>query len=280
MKQVIACIADSPLSGAVCEYAIWAARRLDADLELLHVLEREPDTVPIADLSGGIWMGAQDPLLHELAELDRKREAVAEARGKQLLDGAMAHAREQGALRVDGRQRRGGLVDILLDIEADTRLFVLGHHIEARRPSRLMPDQRLEAAVRAVRRPVLVAQLPYRPPGSFMIAFDGSATAQRTVEMVSRSPLLTGLPCHLATVGEATPALEEAQTTLLQAGFTPAVHVLPGEVVPALNGLVRELAVDLLVMGAYGHSRIRQWVLGSTTTALLNEAPVPVLVLR
>ncbi|MBU2284983.1 MAG: universal stress protein, partial [Gammaproteobacteria bacterium] len=37
---------------------------------------------------------------------------------------------------------------------------------------------------------------------------------------------------------------------------------------------------DLLVMGAYGHSRIRQLIVGSTTTALLRTSPVPVLVLR
>ncbi|WP_158625943.1 universal stress protein [Arsenicitalea aurantiaca] len=35
---------------------------------------------------------------------------------------------------------------------------------------------------------------------------------------------------------------------------------------------------QLIVSGAYGHSRFRQWVLGGVTRTLLNEAPVPVLV--
>ena len=39
-------------------------------------------------------------------------------------------------------------------------------------------------------------------------------------------------------------------------------------------------AVDLLVMGAYGHSRIRSMILGSTTTHLLRTCQVPVLLLR
>ena len=42
----------------------------------------------------------------------------------------------------------------------------------------------------------------------------------------------------------------------------------------ALAGIV------LLVLGAYGHSRIRQLIVGSTTTALLRLCSVPVLVLR
>jgi nucleotide-binding universal stress UspA family protein len=34
------------------------------------------------------------------------------------------------------------------------------------------------------------------------------------------------------------------------------------------------------VMGAYGHSRIRQFIVGSTTTTLLRSSDVPVLILR
>ena len=34
---------------------------------------------------------------------------------------------------------------------------------------------------------------------------------------------------------------------------------------------------DLLVMGAYGHSRIREFVLGGATRSMLAQAPIPVL---
>ena len=34
---------------------------------------------------------------------------------------------------------------------------------------------------------------------------------------------------------------------------------------------------DLLVMGAYGHSRVREWVFGGFTTHVLADAPLPVL---
>ena len=38
MSDVLACIDGSPASQAVCDYAAWASRRLDAALTLLHVL--------------------------------------------------------------------------------------------------------------------------------------------------------------------------------------------------------------------------------------------------
>ena len=43
---------------------------------------------------------------------------------------------------------------------------------------------------------------------------------------------------------------------------------------------VDRTAVDLLVMGAYGHSQIRNLIIGSTTTAMVRGCKVPVLMIR
>jgi nucleotide-binding universal stress UspA family protein len=40
---------------------------------------------------------------------------------------------------------------------------------------------------------------------------------------------------------------------------------------------VAELPADLLVVGAYGHSRLRELVLGGVTRTLLRQMTVPVL---
>jgi nucleotide-binding universal stress UspA family protein len=37
---------------------------------------------------------------------------------------------------------------------------------------------------------------------------------------------------------------------------------------------------DLLVMGAYGHTHLREWMFGSVTRTVLNEASLPVLMSR
>jgi nucleotide-binding universal stress UspA family protein len=38
--------------------------------------------------------------------------------------------------------------------------------------------------------------------------------------------------------------------------------------------------IDLLVMGAYGHSSIRQFIVGSTTSAMMRTVKIPVLLFR
>jgi len=284
MKQVIACVDGPARAQGICDYAIWAARRLDTDLEFLHVLERQSEHAPLSDLSGSLWLGAQEALLRELSELDERRAALAGEQGRQILELAMQRARDQGTARVDARQRQGDLLDILLELEPDARLFVLGQHEQPVRPSRLLPDHRLEAAVRALHRPILVASAAYCEPRSFMVAYDGSATARKTVEMVGRSPLLAGLPGHVVMAGgearAAETALEDARAHLAGAGFDVRTAHVCGEPAAALADYARREEVDLLAMGAYGHSRIRHLMVGSTTTAILGQVRLPVLVLR
>ncbi|MFQ5774919.1 MAG: universal stress protein [Kiloniellaceae bacterium] len=48
-------------------------------------------------------------------------------------------------------------------------------------------------------------------------------------------------------------------------------------VADALLSRLADEAIDLLVMGAYGHSRLREWVLGGTTRQIFEQMTVPVL---
>jgi nucleotide-binding universal stress UspA family protein len=143
----------------------------------------------------------------------------------------------------------------------------------------------LEHVLRAVHRPVLVASRAFKAPRRFMIAFDGGATTRRCVGMVCASPLLKGLACELLMVGdEGNAGLREhlawASTQLAAAGFSPEARIVPGHPEAVIAREVGDRDIDLLVMGAYGHSRIRTMILGSTTTQVLRSCPIPVLLLR
>jgi nucleotide-binding universal stress UspA family protein len=58
---------------------------------------------------------------------------------------------------------------------------------------------------------------------------------------------------------------------------TESAHGAPREVGEILLGVAREHDVDLLVMGAYGRSRMREIVLGGATAHVLEHTDVPVL---
>lgn len=285
MNKVYACIDGLATTAAVIDWAVWSAQRMDVPLEFLHVLERHPERATASDYSGAIGLGAQESLLLELSALDEQRGKLAQEAGRRLLVTARQRAAAAGVLRLDGRLRHGELVDNLLEVESDARLFVLGQHYHANQPSKIHLDHHVERVIRSVKRPVLVATGEcFDVPKRVVIAFDGSPTARKSVETVARSTMLVGLPVLVALAGVdsalARQQLEEASLVLATAGFSAETELVPGEPEQVLPALVKAQGAALLVIGAYGHSRIRQLIVGSTTTTLLRLSEVPVLILR
>ena len=282
--RVLAAVDDSAYAASVAEHAAWAAARLGAPLQFVHVLDRHPETAPVADLSGNLVLGARESLLTELAAVDEQRSRLAQERGRLLLEEVQRTAVGQGVTHADVSLRHGGLVETLQELEAGVRLFVLGKRGEHADFAKGHLGGELERVVRAVHRPLLVASRAFRPIGKIAIAFDGSATTRKGVEMVAASPLFRGLPCDVLMAGREEPAarghLDWAAETLGQAGLQVRTVLQPGDAEQVIAAHVPEAGIDLLVMGAYGHSRIRNLIVGSTTTAMLRKCQVPVLLLR
>ncbi|APG26740.1 universal stress protein UspA [Syntrophotalea acetylenivorans] len=280
---VLACIDGSSYTPAVCDAAVWASQRLDAPLKFFHALQRKQETA-VTDLSGSIGFDARESLLEELVSLDEKRNKLAMERGRQLLAIAKDRALTAGSPEVDGCQRHGGLVETLTELQEGIRLLVLGQRGEAASIASEHLGSHLERVVRTMQRPILVTPAEFKTPKKVMLAFDGSATTRKGVDMVAGSPLLRGLPCHLVMAGSDTAEkrgkLEQARQTLENAGIEAPTAILPGESESVLRQYQQENDIDMIIMGAYGHSRIRQFLIGSTTTAMLRQSVVPVLLLR
>ena len=285
MTHVYACIDGHANTPATIDWGIWAAQRLPAPLELLHVLERPPELPNVGDYTGTIGLGAQEVLLQQLSELDAKRATLAQHAGREMLDTAAQRVTASGLPLPATHLKHGELVDNLLELEPQLRLCVLGANHRVSGTGKRHLDHHVERVIRALQRPVLVAtQEKFVAPERFVVAYDASDTARKMVDTVAASPLLRGLPALLAMAGADTELAREqlraAAELLRVAGFQVETALLPGEPEQVLPQLVASQNASLLVMGAYGHSRIRQLIVGSTTTTLLRVSEAPVLILR
>jgi nucleotide-binding universal stress UspA family protein len=286
MSTILACTDGSLYSPSVYRHAAWAASRHGAALHILHVIERHEHRSG-ADLSGSIGFDANAELLAELAKLDESHARVARLRGQAILDDAMKQlgiANVGGTWEVKATQRHGSLVETLDEFEKDAALVVLGKRGEHADFSKGHLGSNLERVVRSARIPVLVAAREFKQPDRFLIAFDGGPSSLKAVHHVASSPLLKGLECHLLAVGEAdselSRGLQVASVVLNNAGFQVEANLLSGNPDEVIAAEVKKRGIGLLVMGAYGHSRVRQFILGSTTTTLLRTCQVPVLLFR
>lgn len=282
-NQIIACIDGSRSTATVCLWSAWAASRLEAPLKLLHVLEKSvlPAT---ADLSGSIGLGSREDLMDELIKLDEQRSRIANEQGKHLLSAAkeriLNHAETESArYEIKTCQRHGSLVESLTDLENDARLVVMGRQGEVCSQLSQVGSQ-LENVVRVLRTPVLVSVGDFNAPQKIMFAYDGSETGQKVLERLTISPLFKGLNCDLVMVGGDKAQLIAAQTKLHDAGIDTTPYQLQGDVEQALKKHIEMQQIDMVIMGAYGHSRLRQFLLGSHTSRMLSQSPVSLLLLR
>jgi nucleotide-binding universal stress UspA family protein len=282
--KVLACIDDSCYAEAVCDFAAWSAQRMQAPLSLIHVLDKEEAGGSPHNLSGRLNMDAQENLLHQLADLDAQRAKLAMEHGKLMLQSASQRVAEKGISDVETRQRHGELVDTLVELQPETRMLVMGKRGADHASEHGHIGSHLESTIRAVRKPILIAQQSFTPPKQVMVCYDGSVTMQKGIRIVAASPLGRGIPHHLVMVGadtEATRAqLAEGEKILLDAGFEVTACIIPGDADSALADYQSQENIDLVVMGAYGHTRIRHLILGSTTTSMIKKTRVSLLVLR
>jgi nucleotide-binding universal stress UspA family protein len=282
MPRVLACTDGSIYADSVYGHAAWAAERLGgASVQVLHVLDRAAAAAP-ADRSGAIGFDASEELLRELAELDAERGRVALRRGRALLAQAERRLRAAGVAEVVLAQRHGSVVETVTEFEAGADLVVIGKRGEAADFAVGHLGANLERVARASARPVLVASRAFRPIGRVLIAYDGGPAALKAIDYAARQPVLKGLACHVVTVAPqgGSGALDQPAGMLRRGGLEVTAEVLHGEPEQAIAAYVAAAGIDLLVMGAYGHSRVRVLLIGSTTTALLRACRIPVLVFR
>lgn len=205
-------------------------------------------------------------------------------KGNAILEDARQKLSSAGIGEVILTQRHGTLVETLQEFEPRCDLVVLGKRGEHADFNAGHLGGNLERVIRTAVRPVLVAARAFTPLERFLIAYDGGPSVTKAIDYLLTSPLLKGASCHLLRAGriddQATWYLEESAGKLRAAGYEVTAHAIPGHAETIIADHVQRERIKLLVMGAYGHSPIRAFILGSTTTSMVRTCHVPVLMFR
>ena len=261
-----------PNSDKVAANAVAVARQLGASLNALAV------NVDIPQVSSAL-----SRVLLDVPAMVREAKALSHDRGRHLLDTVVKQADQAGVELTTGEI---AAAPAMLGECAATSVRYFDFALigwEGRNPgSRLMA----EAVVFGSGRPTIL--LPDASDVAALdhvaIAWDGSRVAARAV--ADARPLLEkASKISILTVLDEKPLAEsgigERLADRLRKGGLPAeahnVRATGRPIGTALQDDALELGVNLLVMGGYGHSRVRDFVLGSATEGVLDELRLPAL---
>lgn len=282
--NILACTDGSTYAPSIYDHAAWAADQLGLGIHVLHMINWERDATGLHNFSGTIGVDARRTLKEELVKLEEAQGRVAQAKAEAILDGARKHFEERGFSRVRLDAKHGQLAESLEQYASNSELVIIGKRGESANFERLHLGASVERVIRTCQRPVLVASRTFRRVKRFVIAYDGGPSARKAVDYVASSSLVRGLRCDLLTVGQPQGTidgqLEEVRERLISSGIETTLHHLDGHAEEVFSRFIETHDIDLLIMGAYGHSRIRQLIVGSTTTAMVRTCRIPVLMFR
>ena len=172
----------------------------------------------------------------------------------------------------------------MTEFQDGSDIIVIGKRGEAADFAKMHLGSNLERLIRSTNRPVLVAARAFKPINRILVAFDGGRSSYGAIEYVASNKLYSQRECHVVVAGKegsrGHKQSTHAENLLKKAGIKYQVFFERGEPEKVISDHVEQYNIDLLVMGAYGHSRIRNLMIGSTTTQMIRSCLVPVLLFR
>jgi len=281
MKRVLLCTDGSAYSQVCCQYAAWLAGRTSCEFEVLYVTDLRQFEVPmVADLSGSLGVQPYQAVLSKLQELEVEKAKVVLKEAERMLVEAKVSAPTRYT------HRTGFLVDCFQEYEQSADLVMLGKRGENANFASGHLGSTMERVVRSSHQPCFVTSRSYQPIERVLLAYDGGKSCRKALEFLAANPAFHGLELHVVIVAAreneetALATLREAEAALVAAGQKPVCQMLHGVPEDEIAAYVAARGINCLIMGAYGHSRIRQFVIGSTTTAMMRQCRVPVLLFR
>lgn len=287
MKNILLCTDGSTYADNIYKYGAWIAKKLDAQINVLSVTDiRTQQAISTGNLSGSIGLGASDELLQRLVDLEYEKAKLNHQKAKLILTTAEATLKKEGINHIQLSHKTGFLVDCLHEFEEKSDLIILGKRGENADFASIHLGANLDRIIRSSHKPCFVIPRDLNPIDKVLIAYDGSATGEKILKFLTEIPLVKDLELHILTIAKGSSEntyqdkLDKAVAQLQQAGFNPLFSLLQGEAEKVITNYVHQHNINFLIMGAYGHSRIRHLIIGSTTAQVLRSTRVPVLLFR
>ncbi len=277
IKTILVGLDGSEHARTAGRYALWLGERFGATVIGLHVV----DIVSIEgsffhDISGSLGF---EPYL----DFSSKMREVLHERGKGLLQ-EFSEAAAHAGVRADTVLGMGVVANEIAEQARVADLVVIGHRGVNERFSTGLLGGTTESVTRKCPKPVFVSTLEFHSVTRPLLAYDGSQRAAAAMHAAAEFCVSLSLPLTVLTVckeresGDKLTA--DAQKYLAPYNLTSTCHVQTGNVPERIVASIKEGGFDLLFIGAYGHSRIIEMVLGSTTEYVLRNAPCPVFLNR
>lgn len=285
MKTLLLCTDGSAYSDVAAKYTAWFAKILHAEVDALYVSDlRQFDLSIVTDLSGAIGIEPYQGVLTQLQQMEAQKATA-------IQEGSELYFKKEGlGNHFHFHHTTGQLVDRLEDFNKRSTppdLIILGKRGENADSAAEHLGSTMERVVRASKSPCLVTPRNFQPIQRIAIAYDGGTSSQKAIDFLkNHEEIFHNKEIHLISVHEdhdeaaSLQRLEDAEAQFKNTKFKILAKNIKGIAENTISDYIEDHQIDLLMMGAYGHSRIRYLVVGSTTTDLMRRCKSCIMLFR
>ncbi len=278
VKSILVAIDGSAYTETVLRYAIYLGKKFKAHLRVLTVID-----VRIFEWAVTVGVEGFAPIIPSSGYQEESQKLLEEKANQILQKTEQILQKEKLSFTLE--KESGNPVDIICEKARLVDLVLMGARGEFARWSDKILGATMEAVSRLCIKPIFVSQKEYRPLKSLLASYDGSVNSNKALSWAAYFASNLKLPLRVITVSSSP---EEGNTILNEAREYLKAYEIPklgfeqetGDAAERIVAIAQEENHDLIILGAYGHSRIREAILGSTTIQVTRKANVPVLMVR
>ncbi len=278
IKRILIPTDGSEYGKTAIEYGIYLAGKLNAHITGLHVVDVRLLQPPlITDISGTISLPLYQEFMPSIeSSLDERAEAI--------LQSFRDRCREAG-LSYEAKKTIGVIEERIIEEARSADWIIMsqrGEHFHLGEGGIL--GSITESVVQASGRPVIVTPAAFRTIEKMALAYDGSAPAEKALIIAAKLASFMAWPLHTVIITDNQQTIqnlsEKLNAFLSNFQIKNELTILHGKEDRQLIKFIEGGSVQLLVMGAYGHNKLRRLLLGSTTSFVIRKSSIPVLLTR
>ncbi len=276
-KNILLAVDGSAYTDAVLSHGIELAKALGSNILVLTVAD-----IRIFEWASAVGADGFISIIPSGTYQDESRQLLDEKCDKLLEKCAERLAKEK--VNFETQKLIGSPVDLIVEQSQITDLLILGKRGEFARWDNRALGVTVEAVSRNVHKPLLVCKSQYRPIKKILIGYDGSNHANCALQYLGHIAEALKAPITVMCVSEdqetGRHCCQEAEAYLSHYKIELDYKVIPGHPDEIIVHYAQTNQFDLIGIGAYGHSRIREAILGSTTEHILLKSPCSVLLAK
>lgn len=283
IRQLVVGIDGSEHSLTACRYAEYLAHRHRGELKAVFAVDSRKTELPLIYTTGPFEYSFTRAYLPSDTELESSYGRIRESMNA-FADSCLAECRERCSrqgLAVLTLKREGLPSRVLTEEVRSGDLLVIGQKGENARFERTIVGSTTEDVVRSSPRPVLVCPGQFREPRNLLFPYDGSEAAERALQFCVNAFGNTWDELVFLLAGQETvegDVVKREEAYLDKHDIRHRIVRESGLLVDGVLETAGKESSDIILVGAYGRHKIREYLLGSTASHLIRKSHLPVLV--